>query len=103
MIKDIDFDDFTIVWKKHALQRMLERSISRAEVKIAIQKGTLIEEYPEDYPYPSCLIAYINVKKSLHIVLSIDATSQLISIITVYEPDTNHFENDLITRRKDEK
>lgn len=103
MVDISNFDSLTIMWKKHALQRMLERSISRLEVKVAIQTGTIIEEYIDDYPYPSCLVAYINKEKPLHIVFSIDTESQLLYVITAYEPNTKYFETDLITRKKDEK
>jgi len=39
-----------IEWKKHALQRMFERSILRDEVKQAILDGKIIEKYEDDYP-----------------------------------------------------
>ena len=42
-----------LLWKKHALERMLERGISIALVKQAILSGSIIEEYPDDYPIPS--------------------------------------------------
>ena len=35
---------------------MMERSIELTEIKQAIAKGEVIEDYPDDYPYPSCLI-----------------------------------------------
>jgi len=31
-----------ILWKKHALERMMERGISRAQVKQAISQGSII-------------------------------------------------------------
>lgn len=42
-----------ITWTRHALTRMLQRDISREEVKTAILHGKVIENYPQDYPYPS--------------------------------------------------
>ncbi|MEA2018973.1 MAG: DUF4258 domain-containing protein [Campylobacterota bacterium] len=97
-----DINSFSIMWKKHALQRMMERSISRASVKTAILNGVIIEQYPDDYPYPSCLIAYIN-SEPLHAVFSIDYESNILYVITVYVPDEKHFKEDLITRREDDK
>lgn len=44
-----------VLWKKHALERMLERSISRLAVKRAIAHGVIIEQYPNDYPVPSLI------------------------------------------------
>lgn len=103
MIDISNFNSLTIMWQKHALQRMLERSVTRSEVKTAIQNGKIIEEYPEDYPYPSCLVAYINETKPLHVVFSVDNEAKLLYIITAYEPDTKHFKADLITRRQNAK
>jgi len=58
-----------IVWKKHTLERMFEREISRNKVKQAILEGEVIENYPDDMPLPSVLIC--NLKPSpLHIVVA---------------------------------
>ena len=86
-------------WQRHALQRIIERGILRIEVKNAILNGDIIEEYNNDYPFPSVLIAYINSVKSLHVVLSYDETNDKYYIITVYIPSEIYFEKDLITRK----
>jgi hypothetical protein len=88
-----------VLWKKHALERMMERGISRARVKKAMFDGNIIENYPDDYPLPSFLICDIN-PEPLHVVASYDDSNKLLYIISVYTPDFNHFENDHITRRK---
>lgn len=98
-----DLDHLKISWQKHALQRMLERSISTDEVKLALKNGRIIEIYSDDQPFPSVLMAYINPQKPLHVVLSYDEESGRLYIITAYIPDTKHFEDDLITRKKNEK
>jgi hypothetical protein len=87
-----------VLWKKHALERMLERGISRNQVKKAILQGVIIENYPDDHPIPSILLA-INQPEALHVVLAYDAISEQCHIITAYRPDLTHFELDLITRR----
>ena len=91
-----------ISWQKHSLQRMLERNISRSEVKEALLKGIVIEDYLNDTPFPSVLVAYINDVKPLHIVVAYDEASMQSYIITAYIPDEKHFETDLMTRKKDE-
>ena len=35
---------------------MQERDISRADVKKCVFEGEIIEDYPDDFPHPSCLI-----------------------------------------------
>jgi hypothetical protein len=87
-----------VLWKKHALERMLERSISRNQVKNAMLQGAIIENYPDDNPIPGLLLA-VNQPEALHVVLAYDATNEQCHIITAYRPDLTHFEVDLITRR----
>ena len=87
-----------VQWKKHTLERMMERGISRNLVKQAIISGDIIEVYPDDYPIPSLLICSLK-PEPLHVVLSYDEDSLNIHIITVYRPDLEHFEADFITRR----
>ena len=48
--------ELKILWTQHCLQRMQERDISRLDVKNVIATGEIIEDYPDDYPNPSCLI-----------------------------------------------
>ena len=50
-----------ISWQKHALQRMLERNITRNEVKKAILAGQIIEDYSDDYPFPVCWLLVLIV------------------------------------------
>ena len=88
-----------ILWTQHCLERMQERDISRADVKNGIQTGEVIENYPDDYPNPSCLVFGYTVNgRILHIVVGCDMIN--IYIITAYYPDTSKFENDLKTRKK---
>ena len=46
-------NDETIEVTQHILLRFQQRNISYSEIKQAILSGEIIEEYPEDYPYPS--------------------------------------------------
>lgn len=88
-----------IQWHLHALERFLERGISRAEVVRAIVAGELIEVYPEGRPYPACLMLYVGTEP-VHVVAAIDSLPCICHVITAYRPDNEHFEQDLRTRRK---
>ncbi|MBN2823746.1 MAG: DUF4258 domain-containing protein [Campylobacterales bacterium] len=68
------------------------------EVKDAILYGEIIEQYRADTPFESVLILY-HGDKAIHTVVSLDKVKSIIYVITAYEPDTIHFENDLKTRR----
>jgi len=90
----------SIEWQRHSLERILERGISRSEVKEVLLKGEIIEEYPEDTPYPSGLFFGWVSDKPLHVVASLDFKNKWCFIITAYKPDLEHFESDFKTRRK---
>jgi len=88
-----------IKWQKHALERMLERDIYRSDVLDALENGDIIESYTTDQPFPSVLILGFNKGRPLHVVISLDTGSKWCYIITVYRPDTEHFEKDFKTRK----
>ena len=88
-----------IQWRKHALERMLQRSISRSEVKEAIKYGEIIENYEDDTPFPSALFFYSKVQ-NIHVVASLDHETKTLYIITAYIPNNIYFEDNLKTRRK---
>lgn len=91
-----------ILWTEHVEKRMMQRKITREDVKRCIQNGEIIEEYPDDYPYPSCLIfGSIENEKILHVVVSIsDGIPKILNIITAYFPSDWKFEADMKTRRE---
>ena len=62
--------------------------------------GEIIENYPDDFPHPSCLIyGYtINDRSVIHVVVSCNGEN--VGIIPAYFPDSDEFENDLKTRKR---
>jgi hypothetical protein len=88
----------TVEWRRHALERMLERDISRLEVKITLENGEIIETYETDVPFESALFFYVD-SKPIHVVASLDEDTKTIYIITAYIPSSTHFCEDLKTRR----
>ncbi len=94
-------DSHRIEWKRHALRRILERGIARAEVFEAIGCCEIVEEYIEDKPLPCFLVlGYTKNNRPLHVVLAVDRIEMLLWVITVYEPSKEEWEMDLKTRRK---
>ncbi len=89
-----------VYWTKHCLNRLDQRNISVSDVKFAIFNGNIIEYYYEDYPYPSCLILGNNANnRIIHIVCGV--SEDVVHMITAYYPDTNKWEEDMKTRRKE--
>ncbi len=61
--------------------------------------GEIIEQYSDDFPFPSCLIYGMDANnKILHVVASDEGTAS--RIITVYYPSTEKFADDLKTRKE---
>jgi len=88
-----------IEWTLHAAKRLLQRGISSFDVEASISNGYIIENYPDDSPYPSCLVmGKTTAKRVLHIVCAID--SDKLWIITAYEPSSIEWEADFKTRKE---
>lgn len=79
---------------------MRQRGIRAKDVRNCIATGEIIEQYPDDFPFPSCLIFGHTVgNQIIHFVASVEGTGS--RIITAYFPDTEKFENDLKARRRE--
>lgn len=99
LIKALASDIEKIHLTLHLLDRLRKRNISVSDVINGIQSGEIIEQYPDDYPHPSCLVFGKSInQKALHIVCGTDG--QYLWIITAYYPDIDKWENDLKTRRE---
>jgi Domain of unknown function (DUF4258) len=87
-------------WQRHALERMVERGITRADVREVLVGGERIEDYPGNRPLPSGLFLSWVRGRPLHVVAAFDMTNRTVAIITAYEPTLEYFEGDFRTRRK---
>lgn len=85
---------------KNALERMIERGISRDMVKEVLLSGELIEDYADNKPYPCALFLGWIKEEPFHVVTAFDSESGYCFVITAYRPDLEHFESDYKTRRK---
>ena len=85
-----------ITYRRHDVQRMFERKISAEEVKYVLETGEVIEEYPDDTPYPSRLILGCYKGRLIHVVAANNYLDEeiiiIIIIITVYEPDPTEWD-----------
>lgn len=87
-----------IIWKDHAARRLRERNIRTSDVENCIATGEIIEQYPTDYPAPSCLILGLSTNNNrLHVVCSI--YQGIVCIITSYFPSLDEWECDYKTRK----
>ena len=82
---------------EHAMERFKQRGIFMRDVRRAVISGQIIEQYPDDFPFPSCLICGITQgNRILHVVMSDEGTSS--RIITAYYPDSAQWSPDFKTR-----
>ncbi|MFQ5916078.1 MAG: DUF4258 domain-containing protein [Nitrospinota bacterium] len=86
-------------WQRHALERMAERHIARTEAFQVLLAGERIEDYPDTVPFPSALFLGWSGPRPLHVVVAYDSSKDRVFVITVYDPDLEHFEPDFKTRR----
>ncbi len=89
-----------IEWRKHVLQKMLERNIKREYIKKVILEGEMINSYEDDKPFPSALFLKFINNKPLHALVAFDENQNKAYIITSYEPSLEIFESDYRTRKK---
>jgi hypothetical protein len=78
----------------------LERGISILELEQALLNGEIVETYPDDQPYPGCLVlGWLESGDPLHVVCSRGNMEPALRIVTVYEPDDALWESDWKTRK----
>lgn len=91
----------SMVMTQHSRKRLSERGIRIQDIINAVDTGEIIEEYPEDHPFPSCLILGQSETKAIHVVASI--SDGMINLITAYIPDSERWEADWKTRKGERK
>jgi len=74
-----------LIFRQHAIRRMFERGISVFDVEQVLTGGRIIENYPDDAPYPSCLCLGYAKDRPIHVVTASNGEERI--IVTVYEPD----------------
>ena len=90
-----------ILFLPHALRQMLRpaRLITAREIRLVIEKGSIIEEYPDDPCGPNCLmIGYGIDSRLIHIVCA--PKDDFLSVITAYLPDSEEWSEDFRKRIK---
>lgn len=76
----------------HADEEMANDGLVYDEVARSVLLGEVIEEYPADHPYPSCLILGNEANgKPIHSVWAYNSRSQWAVLVTVYRPDPSRW------------
>lgn len=86
------------VMTRHAEARRRQRGITVPEIKATIMTGEIIEDYPDAYPYPACLVLSLDVGgKPLHVVCGV--ADDMLWVITAYRPAPEQWGPDYKTRK----
>ena len=89
-----------LLFRVHALVRMAQRGISEQEVRRALDDGEVIEEYPNDYPFPSRLVLGRCGDRPIHIVVAENHEEYTLIVITVYVPEPAKWQAGFRKRRQ---
>ena len=78
----------------HADEEAENDQLTFDEIYFSVFNGEIIENYPDDKPYPSCLIYGQNFSGDpIHSVWAFNEKSQWAVLITVYRPDITRWIN----------
>ena len=94
------YDNDMVFATEHASHRFRQRGIRAADIRNVVFYGEIIEQYPDDYPFPSCLILGKGIDgRFIHTVMSDEGSSS--RIITAYYPDPDQWSDDFRIRKAD--
>ena len=76
----------------HADEEAEADHLSFDKILVSVFHGKIIEDYPNDWPYPSCLIYGDTFGgEPVHSVWTYNAKNRWAAPITVYRPDPNRW------------
>lgn len=85
----------------HADEEARDDGLTFEEVYFSVSRGEVIESYPADRPYPSCLIyGQTFGGDPVHSVWAYNGGSGWAVAVTVYRPDPRRWTTDFKTRRR---
>ena len=78
----------------HADEEAQADRFSYDDIFYSVHHGEIIEQYPDDFPFPSCLV-YGSTRDGdpVHSVWAYKASNQWAVLITVYRPDPDRWIN----------
>lgn len=85
----------------HADEELVKDGLTFNDVREALGVGEVIENYPNDFPYPSCLIFGTNKKNDpIHAVWAYAVHKDIAILVTAYRPAAERW-IEFRTRRKE--
>src|SRR5689334_17271561 len=88
-----------LIFRMHATRRMFERRVGVEEIRRVVEAGDIVEDYPDDTPYPSRLLLGWHRLRPLHVVAADVPESDETIIVTVYQPNADEWDPSFRYRR----
>ena len=89
-----------LLFRIHAIERMLEHEITEIDVRDVLQSGEVIEEVRGQESQMKRLYLHHVDSRPIHVVAIDDDEMQYTVIITAYEPDLTRWEQEFRKRRR---
>ena len=86
---------------QHGMQELADDGISLAAVIVGVEKGVVVEDYP-DHPRGACVLCLQRDEddQPIHVLWGLAARApEVATIITGYRPDPNRWMDDHMTRK----
>ena len=94
-------DNKAVRWTAHMVARLQERGIQPSDIRHCVRTERIIEQYPNDYPFPSCLVLGCTAEgRPLHAVMGVG--NGLAWLVTAYYPDPAKWSEDFSHRKENE-
>lgn len=85
----------------HADEEAHADALALDDVFSSVLRGEIIEDYPDDRPFPSCLVFGLTFRgEPVHSVWAYNFENRWAVLITVYRPDPGRWDNWRTRRRK---
>lgn len=78
---------------------MGQRGISVKDVEGVLAKHVVVEEYPQETPFPERLLLGWIGSRPLHVLVAEDGTAGNTILVTVYDPDPNEWSEGFTMRK----
>ena len=89
-----------VLVSNHADEEAANDRLHISDILVSMLTGTIIKHYPDDKPYPSCLVlSWIDTANPLHSVWAYNEATRYAVLVTVYRPDPTRW-IDWTTRSK---
>jgi len=79
---------------------MFERGVRAEDLRLVVEHGRCIEEYPDATPFPRRLLLGWIGGRPFHVVAAENPTARETIVVTVYEPDPARWEEGFAKRKR---